>query len=70
MTIHTTAASALHAHIGGTQTEVARRLGEHQPAWGRYIRGDVQPRAERVRRWATVLGVALFVDVDGWRVAS
>jgi len=70
MSIHTTAASALHAHIGGTQTAVASQLGEHRTSWCRYLAGSVHPSGKRVRRWAEAAGVRLAVGADGWEVLS
>jgi transcriptional regulator with XRE-family HTH domain len=59
---------AIQAHLGGTQREVAERLGLTVQAWNRYLKGRACPSVVAVQRWCKAAGVSLVCDGDGWRV--
>lgn len=68
------ASDALRARGEATScAAVARVLGEHPNAWGRYVRGEVSPSADRVAGWVARLHDAgidagLTVGAAGWAV--
>lgn len=76
----TSPAAAIHQHLSaqlreeggrGSHNEVAELVGEdHGSAWGRYVRGDVEPGAKRVQAWCIAQDLVLECTPTGWRVAT
>ena len=64
-----TPAQAIQAHLGGTQREVAERLGLTFQSWNRYLKGRACPSADVVQGWCKAVGVTLACDGSAWRVA-
>jgi len=64
------AAQAIQAHLGGTQREVAARLGLSHQQWNRYIKGRACPSADAVQGWCEAAGVSLVCEGAGWRVGE
>lgn len=60
------AAAAIQAHVGGTQSALAARLGLSHQSWGRYVRGEVSPTSRRLAKWADCLELDIVYTADGW----
>ncbi len=61
-------AQAIQEALGGTQREVAARLGITFQSWNRYLKGRSTPSAATVQAWCAAAGVALVCAGDGWHV--
>jgi transcriptional regulator with XRE-family HTH domain len=63
-------AQAIQAHVGGSQRSVARAIGEPQPAWNRYLKGQQTPSVDKVASWVDAIGVDLSYTRRGWAVVE
>lgn len=61
-------ARAITDHLGLTHAEIARRVGIHPNDWGRYVRGVVNPGADKIEAWCDALGLSVAYEGRRWVV--
>lgn len=49
-------------YLGLTHAEIGRRVGMHPNDWGRYVRGGVNPGADKIAAWCDALGLSVAYD--------
>ncbi len=54
----------------GTMVAVAGLVEEIPQAWGRYVRGHVEPSARRIRAWAITQDLVLSCHPTGWTATA
>lgn len=60
-------AAVIQECVGGSQSAVARQLGESHQAWGVYVRGDRAPTTTKIEAWAKALQLELRLTSEGWQ---